>query len=127
LPADDIFEIGLEDIVTEHQHKFLIDVLLGLQKSMCESVLLALMRVRDRHSLELVAVVADDVLFLVADDHDEFVGTKFHELLETVCENRFPCYLNHSFRFVLCEGPESRTFSRSENDCLHKLDLPTGV
>lgn len=75
------------------------------------SLLLTLVCVRDGHTLDLVAVVADGVLFFIADDDHELVGAEFDELFETVCENQLSRSLDHSFRLIFRKETELGPFA----------------
>jgi len=83
--------------------------------------LFALMGVGDGHALELVLVVVDDGLFLVAHHDQQFLRAEFDELLETVRENRFASDFDHALGLVLGERAKSCPFSGGEYDGLHTL------
>jgi len=97
------------------------------QQRVGQPVLLALVRVRYRHATVLVFVVVDDVLFLVAHHDVELVGAEFDELVETVCEYRFPVHFDHPLRFVVGEWAEASPLSGREYHCVHRVRRPTPV
>jgi len=97
----------------------LVDVVLGRQQRVCETLLLALVGVRDGDTLELVAVVVDDDLLSVPDDDQQLVGAERRQFLETVRENWLARHLDHTLRFVLGQRPETGPFARGEHDSLH--------
>ena len=119
LAADDVFEVGLEDVVPEHEYEVLLNVVFGGKQAVGKSLLFALVGIGDGDILEGVAVVLDDVLFTIADDDDEFVGAECGELLETVRQDGFAIDLDHSFGLVLREGAESGSLAGCQHDCFH--------
>ena len=119
LPSDDVLEVRAEDVVAEDEHEVVVDVLLDGQQRVGQPLLLALVGVRDRDPLKFVPVVVDDVLLAVAHHDQELLRPQLDELFETVREDRFPVDLDHPFRFVLGQRPQSRAFSPCEYDGLH--------
>ena len=100
-----VLQVRVEDVVAEDGHEVVVDVLLGGQQRVGQSVLLALVGVGDRHPVELVAVMGDDRLLHVADHHDELVRIEFRHLLETVGQDGLAVDLDHPLRFVLGQPP----------------------
>jgi hypothetical protein len=90
---------------------------------MSESLLFSLVGVRNWDALELVTVMADDVLLSEPHNDDELFGAEFHELLESMGEDGFVSDFHHPLRFVLGEGPETGPFACGEHDCLHGSPL----
>lgn len=81
------------------------------------------MSIGDRHALELVVIVADDIFLLIADDDDEFLSSKFEQLFETVRQEGFAIDLDHHLRFVLRQGSETGPFAGGEYDGLHDVSF----
>ena len=119
LALDDVREVGLEDVVAEDQHEVVVDVVLHSQQGVGQSGLLALVGVGDWHALELVAVVADDDLLFVADDHEEFAGVEFDEAFETVGEDGLSVDLDHPLRLVVGERSEPGPLPGGQHNGLH--------
>ena len=117
--GDNVFRANLEDVVAEHQHEVVVDVFLDGQERMGEAVLLALMGVGNRDALELVLIMVDDGLLLVADDDVQLVGTQLDELLEAVGQDWLAPDLDHLLGLVVRQRPESRPLTGSKYDCLH--------
>jgi hypothetical protein len=70
-------------------------------------------------TLELVAVVVDDLFLEIADDDDELLGPEVCELLEAVRQERLAVDLDEPFWFVLGEWTEPRPLAGREDDCFH--------
>jgi len=76
---------------------------------------------RDRNSLEYVALVLDNIL--LSGPGDYLVGTEIGQLFETVCQAWLPVHFDHLFAFVLGEWAESRLRAGREHDCFHAHEL----
>ena len=74
LAMHDVVEIRLEDVVAQDEHEVVVDVLLGSEQGVGQALLFALVGVRDRNPVPLVAVVLDDVFLAIP--HNELLHGK---------------------------------------------------
>ena len=77
---------------------------LDAQQRVGDLLLFALVGVRDGDATVLVPVVVDDLLLEITDNNDEFTGTEFDELVETMSDGRRLVDLDHTLRLSLVSG-----------------------